>query len=207
MSEFPFDLALMAAAFQQAADHGWARMSIAEAARSAGLPLDAARARFPGKRVLLCRFGEHLDRVALASAPQEGPVRDRLFDLLMNRFEAMKPHRAGVMALLRALPADPATAVFLTCATRRSLRWMLQAAGDPAHGLRGALRLKGLMAVWTWTMRAFENDDSEDLSATMAALDKALAHAHEAASWLSGERRRETVPDASMAGETAGGGV
>ena len=167
------------------------------------MSLAEARARFPGKRTLLRRFGVLLDQAALAAPPRDGPVRDRLFDLLMSRFDTMKPHREGIRALLRALPLDPAMALDLACATRQSMRWMLQAAGDPAGGVRGALRVHGLVAVWTWTMRAFEQDESEDLSSTMAALDKALAHAHEAAGWLAGGRGGDMEADASMADAAA----
>ncbi len=198
MSEQDFDNALIAAAFRLAADRGWARMTIADAARSAGLSLAEARVRFPGKHRLLLRFGQLLDQAALASQSGEGPVRDQLFDLLMGRFEAMKPHREGVRALLRYLPCDAGTALLLTCATRRSMRWMLQAAGQRTTGLRGRLRVRGLVAVWAWTLRAFERDETEDLAPTMAALDTALGRAHQVASWISGRRARETAePDES----------
>jgi AcrR family transcriptional regulator len=202
MSEYDFDHALIAAAFSLAAESSWAHMTIADAARSASLSLAEARVRFPGKHALLRRFGQLLDHAALAAPPNEGPVRDRLFDLLMSRFDAMKPHREGMRALLRYLPCDPVTSLELMCATRRSMRWMLNAAGQPTHGLRGALRIKGLVAVWMWTLRAFERDESEDLSATMATLDTALARAHAMAGWLSGERASDpgldesAVPDA-----------
>ena len=46
---------------------------------------------------------------------------------------------------------------------------MLQAAGQSTTGVRGALRVRGLLAVWAWASRAFERDE-QDLSATMAAL-------------------------------------
>jgi ubiquinone biosynthesis protein COQ9 len=197
MNNPDFDQALIAAAFKLAADSGWAQLSISAAAQSAGLPLAEARVRFPGKHTLLRRFGQHLDQAALTGASHEGPVRDQLFDLLMGRFEAMKPHRDGVRALLRTLPTDPATAVQLACATRLSMRWMLHAAGQPTNGLRGVMRIHGLVAVWTWTMRAFERDKSDDLSATMAALDSALGRAHQMATWISGERSREVDPDES----------
>ena len=127
----------------------------------------------------------------------EGSVRDQLFDLLMSRLDTMKPHREGVAALLRYLPRDPATTLLLTCATRRSMRWTLHAAGQPTDGLRGALRIKGLEAVWTWTLRTFVRDESEDLSATMAALDTTLGRADRIATWLSGERPKDSVPDES----------
>ena len=111
-------------------------------------------------------------------------MRDRLFDLLMRRIDALQAHRAGVLALLRALPADPPTALLLALATRRSMRWMLEAAGIPTRGIHGELRVKGLVAVWLWTIRAWRADDNEDLAATMAALDAALRRAEQAAGWL-----------------------
>jgi ubiquinone biosynthesis protein COQ9 len=188
MSTPDFDHTLIAAAFRLAADTGWARLTIADAAREAGLPLAEARTRFPGKAALLRRFGAMVDQAALSGDQGEGPVRERLFDLLMSRFDAMKPHRDGLRALLRALPREPATALALACATRRSMRWMLQAAGVSTAGVRGELRVRGLIAVWLWAVRAFERDDTEDLAPTMAALDTALGRAHAAAAWLSGEK-------------------
>lgn len=205
MSDQDFDHALIAAAFQRAAEVGWTRLTILDAARAAGLSLAEARARFPGRLALLRRFGAMLDQAALAAAPAEGAVRDRLFDLLMSRFDAMKPHRAGLHALLRHLPGDPALALALTCATRRSMRWMLQAAGVSTAGLRGELRVRGLVAVWLWALRAFERDATEDLAPTMAALDTALHRVHTAAAWLAGERAAaEPAGDASMAEQAEG---
>jgi AcrR family transcriptional regulator len=192
MSDTDFDSDLIAAAFRLAAEQGWPRVSVAAAARAAALPLDRARERFPGKFAVLLRFGRMADQAALKDSPGEGPVRDRLFDLLMRRFDALQAHRSGILALLRVLPADPATALLLTCATRRSMRWMLEAAGANASGLRGELRVRGLMAVWLWTLRAWERDETADLSSTMAALDNALRRAESAAQWLGGGARRQT---------------
>ena len=75
----------------------------------------------------------------------------------MRRIDALQAHRAGVLALLRRLPADPPTALLLALATRRSMRWMLEAAGVPTRGVRGELRVKGLVAVWLWTVRAWRD--------------------------------------------------
>ncbi len=196
MDDAAFDTALIGAVFQQAAERGWHQVSLVEAARAAALPLAEVRARFPGRASVLLRFGRLADQAALTDAPAEGPVRDRLFDLLMRRFDALQAHRAGVIALLRALPRDPPTAMLLACATRRSMRWMLQAAGVGAAGLRGELRVRGLVGVWLWTLRAWERDDSADLSGTMAALDAALARAEQAASWI-GRSGRQSAADVS----------
>jgi ubiquinone biosynthesis protein COQ9 len=201
-----FDRTLIASAFAVAGEHGWHRMSVAEAARRAGLPLDRARARFPGRLAVLARFGRMADQAALAEVPAEGPVRDRLFHLLMRRIDVLAAHRAGVLALLRALPGDPPLALFLGCATRRSMRWMLEAAGVGTYGLRGELRVKGLVGVWLWTLRAWQPDESADLSHTMAALDAALARAERMAGWIgSGVAGAGAAP--APAGETTPSGT
>ena len=195
MNDSEFDRALIAAALQLAADGGWRQVSVAAAARAGGLDLARARERFPGRFAVLVRLGRMADQAALTAAPAEGSPRDKLFDLLMRRIDVMQAHRAGVLAVLRSLPSEPPTALVLTCATRRSMRWMLGAAGISAAGLRGELRVKGLVAVWLWTMRAWRGDESADLSATMAALDAALARAEQAAEALGWRRREEPVAE------------
>ncbi len=188
------DAALIAAALAIAADKGWRAVTVMDAARAAEIPLPLARERFPSRAAILMGLGRMADQAVLAEVPTDGSVRDRLFDLLMRRLDAFQQHRAGVVAVLRALPSDPATAIMLACATRRSMRWMLDAAGVPSGGLGGELRLRGLIGVWLWAVRAWEKDDSQDLSATMAALDTALGRAEQAAKWLGG--RREAAPPA-----------
>ena len=202
MDDAAFDRAVIAAAFQIAAESGWSAVSVAAAARAASLPLARARERFPGRATILLRFGRIADQAALAETPSDEPVRDRLFDLLMRRIDALQAHRAGVLALLRALPAEPPIALLLTLATRRSMRWMLQAAGVPTSGVRGELRVKGLVAVWLWTIRAWRSDESQDLSTTMAALDAALRRAESAAEWLGWRPRpAEPAPDTTATEE------
>jgi ubiquinone biosynthesis protein COQ9 len=197
MNDREFDTALVTAAFRLAGEEGWRKVNVAAAARAAGVSLVEARARFPSRAAILLRFGRLADQAALEDAASEGPVRDRLFDLLMRRLDVLQAHRAGMKALLRALPCDPPTALLLACATKRSMRWMLQAAGVTATGPRGELQVRGLLAVWLWAVRAWERDASEDLSGTMAAVDNALGRAERVANWLHGQRR---VPTASEAG-------
>ncbi len=186
MSDAEFDKALVGAAFALAGRSGWGAVSVAEAARAAGLDLARARERFPGRSAILLRFGRIADQAALAQAPSEGTVRDRLFYLLMERIDVMQDHRAGVLALVRRLPFEPGTALLLDCATRRSMRWLLGAAGVPTSGVRGELRVCGMYGVWLCAMRAWQRDETDDMSATMSAVDTALQRAGQIAAWLGG---------------------
>jgi hypothetical protein len=179
-----FDQALIKGAFDLAAKEGWAAVSVAGAARQAGVALEQARADFPGRASILLALGRMADRHALSDAMETGATRERLFDMLMRRFDVLQNHRAGVLALLRALPADPGESLLLAAATAASMGWMLEAAGVSARGLSGALRVQGMVAVWLYALRAWRKDESADLSATMAALDRALQRAEQAAGWL-----------------------
>lgn len=188
MDDAAFDAAVVKAGFEMAAGRGWRRVNVAEAARDAGLDLPRARNRFPTRGVLLLRFGQIADAAALAVAVEEADPRERLFDMVMRRFDVLQAHRDGVLALLAALPADPGLSLLLYGATLRSMNWLLGGAGVPAGGLAGALRTHGLLAVWLSALRSWQRDGSPELSATMAAVDKGLTRAVEAERWLPGRR-------------------
>jgi hypothetical protein len=186
MEDDAFDRALIAAWFTLAGLSGRQLPSVVAAARDAALPLERARARFPARGAVLMRFGRIADAAALTGVTEDAPVRDALFDMIMRRIDVLQAHRAGVIALLRRLPGMPPVALFLGMASERSMRWLLDAAGVETAGVAGALRVHGLVGVWLWTVRAWQSDESLDLSPTMAALDRALGHAERAAGWLGG---------------------
>lgn len=186
MDDTSFDAALIAAVFSQAALRGWPDVNIAEAARQADLPLARVRARFPGRGAVLLRFGVQADQAALAAAGNEPSPRERLFDMVMARFDALQQHRAGILQLLRAMRTDPGTSLLLYSATLRSMKWLLDGASVPSTGIVGALRVHGLLALWLYALRAWEADESADLSATMAAVDRGLDRAIQAENMLPG---------------------
>ena len=205
MDDPDLDRALITALFEQAALRGWPEATIASAARDAGLPLDRVRARFPSKGAALLRFGLLADQAALGSGTPDETPRERLFDMVMRRYDSLQAHRDGVLALLRALPREPGTGTLLYMATLRSMAWLLDAAGVPMGGIAGQLRAHGLLAIWLRGLRTWQGDESQDLSATMAAVDKGLDQALRAESWL--PFRSGSAADAAEVLYTADGPV
>jgi ubiquinone biosynthesis protein COQ9 len=197
MEDKQLDQSLIAAVFSQAALRGWADVNIAEAARDADLPLDRVRARFPGRGAVLLRFGIQADQAALSAGSNEPSPRERLFDMVMSRFDALQQNRAGILQLLRALRTDPATSFLLYGATLRSMKWLLDGASIPSSGIVGGLRVHGLLALWLYALRAWEGDESPDLSATMAAVDRGLDRAIQAENMLPGRSSPSPAEDAA----------
>ena len=159
------------------ARQGLRRLSLADIASEAGVPLLRLYRVYPSKAAVLCGFFRRIDETVLAtpldSAPDERP-RDRVFDLLMRRFDALTPHRAALERLSRDLPADPLAALAAGAGLLRSMRWMLEAAGIPGDGLGGIVAVKLTAAAYLATMRTWLWDESPDLAPTMAALDRRL---------------------------------
>jgi AcrR family transcriptional regulator len=150
--------------------------------------------RYPSRTAILAGLLDRTDEAVLeGSAPDPAePVRDRLFEVVMRRFDALKPHKAGIGAVAHALTGDPVSVACLGPRFLRSMGWMLEAAGLDSSGWRGALRAKGLAAVYLAGLRAWLADDTPDSSETMAAVDRALRRAGTVMEWCS--RRRADRP-------------
>ena len=104
----------------------------------------------------------------------EGSARDRLFEVLMRRLDSLKPHREALGNIVFDNARDPVSALCGLGRLERSMAAMLEAARLSAGGLRGLLRAKALGVAYLATLRVFLSDDSPDLAATMAALDRNL---------------------------------
>lgn len=177
------DDALVAALWRVIAAHGWPGLTMARLAAEAAVPLATLRDRFPSRIDALVLHGRRVDHAVLAGtvAGQGGLARDRLFDVLMRRLDAMQPHRDGILRLLRDMRRDPSLAVLLGPQLSLSMRWMLDAAEIGGDACRRRLLALGLVGVWLAAVRAWAEDDSEDLGTTMAALDRVLDRAEQVA--------------------------
>ncbi len=186
------------AALARIAQDGWRRLSLAGIAGEAGLPILRVYRNFRSKQAILCGFLRRVDETVLAEPPpaeEDERPRDRLFDLLMRRFDALRPYKPALAVLRRELPSDPAAALCVAVSLLRSMRWMLEAADIATSGVRGALAVRLTGAAYVAAMRVWQHDDAPDLGQTMAALDGRLRRIER---WLAPNRllRRdgETAP-------------
>jgi AcrR family transcriptional regulator len=165
------------ATLAQVASEGWRHLSLAAIADAAELPILRVYRTFGSKQAILRGLYRRVDEAALAEPPPAEPAerpRDRLFDLLMRRFDRLQPNKPTIEVLRRELPGDPVTVLCAGASLLRSMRWMLEGANISTGGLRGALAVKLTAAAYLSTMRVWQRDDSPDLARTMAALDARL---------------------------------
>ena len=191
-------------ALELAAAQGWANTSLSDIAEAAGLTLAQLRATFPSKTAIIAAYTTRVDEAVLNDIDPEladKSSRERLFDVLMKRFDAMNPHKEAVRSIFRAHTSDVEALARGPFSLYRSMRWMMEAANMSSSGVRGQLRIKGLALIYLAVLRTWFNDDSEDMARTMASLDCQLQRAERLLGILRGPRR---APESGPVGADAG---
>ena len=169
------------------AERPFEKIGFADIAARAGLTLAQCRAEFSATIRVLAAHVAEIDRKVLAgSTPDmaEEPPRERLFDVLMRRLEALAPHRAAIRSLARSVARDPALGMAVNGMAVRSQQWMLTAADIDAAGPRGLIRAQGLAVLYGRVLRVWLNDQDPGLARTLAALDRELGRGQRWAGFL-----------------------
>jgi AcrR family transcriptional regulator len=162
-------------------------IGFADIAARAGVSLADLRQEFGSKFAILAAHIKDIDRKVLSGGDAdmaEEPPRERLFDVLMRRLEALAPHRAAIRSLLRSARRHPGFALALNGLAVKSQQWMLTAANIGAAGPKGVVRAQGVALLFARVLRTFVDDDDPGLARTMAALDRALARGQRWSSFL-----------------------
>jgi AcrR family transcriptional regulator len=169
---------IIAAFMELLAEKRFEQIGFGEIASRSGLSLADCREEFGSTLAILAAHMKSLDRAVLSGADAdmaEEPPRERLFDVLMRRLEAMTPHREAIRSLMRSVSRNPGLAFAVNGLAVRSQAWMLTAADIDAAGPRGAIRAQGLAMMFGSVLRTWVNDDDPGLARTLAALDRSLA--------------------------------
>jgi AcrR family transcriptional regulator len=170
------------AALALAARQGWAKTSLADIAAEAGLPLLEVYGHYRSKPEIFAAFLHRIDAEVLAGESEEGEKpRDRLFDTIMRRFDALSPHKEVIRKISGEAGQDPLGLVCTAPSLLRSMAWMLEASGVSTAGWRGTMRTHLLAAIYLSVVRVWLADESADAMKTMAALDRRLRTAE---AWL-----------------------
>jgi AcrR family transcriptional regulator len=169
---------IIAAFMALLAEKRFEQIGFGDIAARAGVSLATARTEFGSTLAILAAHMKELDRKVLAGEEADmadEPPRERLFDVLMRRIEAIAPYREATRSLMKSASCSPGLAFALNGLAVRSQTWMMTAAGIDAAGPRGMIRAQGLAALFASVLRTWVDDDDEGSARTLAALDRALA--------------------------------
>lgn len=189
---------LARAALSLAASGAWREVTLTKLADAANRPVSDYYGASVGEAVDCVEeafdraIGDNLDKLDPGQS-----VRDRLFELIMRRFEAMEPHRVAVTAMEQGQDRDPTLIAAAHQRHVRCARWVLAIAGLEADGMTGQARAQGLGVIIGQARAAWRGDGAGDFAKTMASLDRNLRRAEEMFGRWAGFESKPKSDDAS----------
>jgi len=180
---------MLEACVEAIVEKGWKGFSLTDVARQMGRPVSELQREFPTvsdipQAVITQIDGDMLDAVEGEDFKAVSP-REALFEILMARFEAAEHYKDFIRVLWRDWPSDMLSALLIASKGVGSMAWVLDRAGLGGTGLSGMMRIQGLTLLYLYTVKVWLDDDTADLSKTMAALDQGLGRLERIAKALS----------------------
>lgn len=160
-----------------AAEDRWDAITLPMIAAKADMSLAALRDIAPSKGALLGSFAKMIDQQILEQVQNDmldEPVRDRLLDVMLRRFDALRPYREAIRNIRKHVSRDPLSLVALNSVALNSWRYMLAAADIDTEDDLGMVRVQGAAIVFNRALDTWLDEDDEGLTRTMAVLDKEL---------------------------------
>ena len=103
--------------------------------------------------------------------------KDMLFEVLMARFDILEVNRKAFLEIYKILKKNPQQFIKLLPTFLESMIITSELSKYKVNGLKGAIRLKGLMLIYFITFFQWIDDKDPSLEKTMTALDKNLDQA------------------------------
>ncbi|HWT13441.1 MAG TPA: COQ9 family protein [Allosphingosinicella sp.] len=161
-----------------AAFDGWSDEALAMAAGELGIPPERARLAFGGGPAqMIDAWFDWIDKAMLDAFPPERiaamKIRDRIRELVLFRFEAMRPNREALRRALGILAMPQHVADAARLAWRAADR-IWRVAGDTATDFNHYSKRAILIGVYGSTTLVFLDDDGDDLAETRAFLNRRI---------------------------------
>ena len=108
---------------------------------------------------------------------ENSSTKDMLFEVLMARFDILELNRKSFLEIYKFLKKNPQYFIKLFPSFLESMIVSAELSNYNINGLKGTIRLKGLMLVYFMTFFQWIDDKNSSLEKTMTTLDKNLDQA------------------------------
>lgn len=167
--------AIAKAALEELQYCSWSDLSLIQIANR--LDVDAGRiySSIPSRRLLVHAVVDFLiSETDLPPPDASDSVNDRLFGLFMGLFDVLQKYRASILSIKKAASQNPKIIGIVFAELHNAIPSLLRRMHLAAKGFIG-LRNLALVALWCKLFKLWLNDNSTDLSSTMAGVDRDVA--------------------------------
>ena len=131
------------------------------------------------KRDLLRNINHYFDFKLqnITDSIDQSTRKDMIFEILMMRFDILQTHRRAIIKIFEFFKKKPQELVFLLPSLIDSMISMAGLAKIPITGIKGNLKIKGLLVIYFSSFLVWVKDNSVSLEKTMTSLDNHLDRA------------------------------
>ena len=128
---------------------------------------------------LLKNINRYVDDILIKKMKsiENSSTKDMLFEVLMARFDILQSNRKSFLEIYKYFKEKPQYFLKLLPSFLESMIVTAELSKYNINGLKGTIRLKGLMVVYFVTFFQWMDDKNSSLEKTMTALDKNLDQA------------------------------
>jgi AcrR family transcriptional regulator len=162
---------------QEIARTGWDGFCLTDFAQEAKLSLVDIHKYYPTKYDVLDDLRKRIDTATIQELEPPEPhesKKDRLFEVMMGRFDAMTPYKDVLRRLWDDSLTDPMLILSSVPRGLQSVAMLLNLAGIETDGWCNFIKIKIFSAFYLGVMYTWLKDETEDLGPTMATLDRGL---------------------------------
>ncbi len=164
-------------------DIGWEAFSIEKLSVKENIPLNDLKVYFKCKYSIVDRFSKMIDKKIESKLRiqdfNNSSKKDILFELIMMRFDEMEEFKRSLARVLDASKNKPLLISIITKNVLNTMDFFLELSNSYNNYAFDVLKKNFLFLIYSITFKTWLSDNTEDLSKTMAELDKLLSTAED----------------------------
>ena len=162
-------------------DIGWENFSIEKLSARENIPLNDLKAYFKCKYSIVDKFSRMIDKNIESKLRiqdfKDSSKKDILFELIMMRFDEMEEFKGSLTKVLNASKNKPLLVSIITKNVINTMDSFLELSNSYNNYPFDFLKKNFLFLIYSITFKTWLSDNTEDLSKTMAELDRLLSTA------------------------------
>ena len=162
-------------------DIGWEEFSIEELSIREKIPLNELKIYFKCKYSIVDRFSKLIDKNIESKLRiqdfENSSKKDILFELMMMRFDEMDEFKSSLAKILDASKNKPLLISIITKNVMNTMDFFLELSNSYNNYAFDFLKKNFLFLIYSITFKTWLSDNTEELSKTMAELDRLLSAA------------------------------
>ena len=162
-------------------DIGWDKFSIEKLSTKENIAVRDLKVFFKCKYSIVDKFSIMIDKNIESKLRLEdfkdSSKKDILFELIMMRFDEMEEFKGSLAKILDVSKNKPLLASIITRNVMNTMDFFLELSNSYNNYAFDILKKNFLFFIYSITFKTWLSDDTEDLSKTMAELDKLLSTA------------------------------